>query len=146
MMLTSVAAARSASDQSRDSRSARIAAPADSRLTADSGHSRDITQPDASVVIYVSIAFLLRGESYCVYDSAYVSAPKENGSWQTPAHQIQNCGSATPMTTPAMAPPKHGPMNGRPPRHESNACAAAHWRSNAGAPNGRSRIAKSMES
>src|SRR5271163_2344549 len=43
MMLTPVAAASSASDQSRDSRNARMAAPADSRLTARSGHGPDVT-------------------------------------------------------------------------------------------------------
>src|SRR5262249_20311586 len=50
MMLTPVAAARSANDQSRDSRSARIAAPADSRLIARSGHSRILHRPPASLV------------------------------------------------------------------------------------------------
>src|ERR1700722_860985 len=67
MMLTPVAAARSASDQSRDSRSARIAAPADSRLIARSGHTRILHRPPTSSLdirfYHVSLA---RGCHVCI--------------------------------------------------------------------------------
>src|SRR3979411_1867009 len=56
MMLTPVAAASSARDQSCDSRNARMAAPADSRLTAGSGHRPDITQPWCSRYVYTVLS------------------------------------------------------------------------------------------
>jgi len=55
-MLTPVAAASSASDQSRDSRNARMAAPADSRLTADSGHRPDITHSTCPSSVYTLLS------------------------------------------------------------------------------------------
>src|ERR1700758_604072 len=75
MMLTPVAEAKSASDQSRDSRSSRIAAPADSRLTAALRAYSDTTQPYALFWVYTFLSpFRLHPRAYCVYASAYVSA------------------------------------------------------------------------
>ena len=56
MMLTPVADEKSASDQSRDSRSSRIAAPADSRLTAALRAYSDTTQPYPFSCVYTFLS------------------------------------------------------------------------------------------
>src|ERR1700757_2680391 len=56
MMLTPVAEAKSASDQSRDSRSSRIAAPAVSRLTTALRAYSDTTQPQWPSSVYTFLS------------------------------------------------------------------------------------------
>src|ERR1700677_124908 len=74
MMLTPVTGARSASDQLRDSRSSRIAAPAVSRLTAAlRPYCGYYTALSVYLDIYDFVSFLLRGGSSCVYAFVYVS-------------------------------------------------------------------------
>src|SRR6202020_2012354 len=67
MTLTPVAAASSASDQSCDSRNARIAAPADSRLTTGSGHGPDITQAVRHLIVYTFLSRFSCGGPGVVY-------------------------------------------------------------------------------
>src|SRR6202000_1991844 len=124
MMLTPVSVAKSASDQSRDSRSARMAAPADSRLIAASGHKAGFYTAGATVLwIYVFIAFTLRAQSISVYAFAYVSLDEETARWHTLALTTRNFGSATPTTTTETAPRRHALTSGRPPRLGSPAAA-----------------------
>src|SRR5215469_9535163 len=126
MMLTPVAAARSASDQSRDSRSARIAAPADSRLIARSGHRPDITQPTGFVCGYTFLSrFACAGSAYVYTLLPTFQLEKETSTWDIPAQPTRNYGSVTPTTTTVTAQRRHAPTSGQPPRRGSNACAAA---------------------
>jgi len=60
-----------------------------------------------------------------------------------PCATDRNYGSATPMTMTVTARQRHVPMSDPPPRPVSNACAAAHWRNNASAPNTPSHTARS---
>src|ERR1700744_5671570 len=77
MMLTPVTEAKSASDQLRDSRSSRIAAPADSRLIAAlRPYSGYYTELPAHLDIYVFISLLLRAGLGCVYAFVYVSTAR----------------------------------------------------------------------
>src|ERR1700678_862577 len=77
MMLTPVTEAKSASDQLRDSRSSRIAAPADSRLTAAlRPYFGYYTASSAHYGIYVFVSFLLRAGRSCVYAFVYVSTAR----------------------------------------------------------------------
>src|SRR5436305_10481354 len=141
MMLTPVAAARSASDQSRDSRNARMAAPADSRLTARSGHRPDITHAGPSPWAYTFLSRFSCAGCLYVYTLLPTFRHTRRPTWDIPAQPTRNYGSATPTTTVVTARPRPAPTNGPPPRQGSNACAAAPWRSSVGAPSTPSPIA-----
>src|SRR5689334_22453464 len=112
MLLTPVAAARSASDQSRDSRNARIAAPADSPVTARSGHGPAITQMTSRQPY---IRFYLVSLALCaaaIYASDYVSLLTRRPTWHTPAQPTRNYSSATPTTTSVTAPRRRAHTSG----------------------------------
>ena len=119
-MLTSVAAARSASDLSRDSAARTIAAPADSRLTTKNpGHGRICTTPAGShTFIYEFSRFLFGAARAHVYYAFRIRSDSSRRSVhdRTPAHSIRIYHSATPITTPAIAHQERGPMSGRPAR------------------------------
>src|SRR5580698_1619202 len=113
MMLTPVTEAKSASDQLRDSRRSRIAAPADSRLTAALRPYSDITQPSGMSWVYTFLSRFSCQQGTDVYTLLYT---KEAERWVTRAQSTQRCGSATPTMTVATAPPRRAPTNSPPLR------------------------------
>src|ERR1700739_4673082 len=102
MTLTPVAAASSASDQSRDSRNARRAAPADSRLTAGSGHRPDITQAGVGIPVYTFLSRFSCAWLSHVYTLSPTFDRIGDQPWDIPAQPTRNCGSATPTMTAAV--------------------------------------------
>src|SRR5246127_3272724 len=99
MTLTPVAAASSASDQSRDSRNARMAAPAVSRLTAGSGHRPDITQAGPPSKVYTFLSRFCCADHFYVYTLLPTFHLTRRPTWDIPAQLTRNFGSAIPTMT-----------------------------------------------
>src|SRR6185437_6893179 len=129
MMLTPVTEAKSASDQLRDSRSSRIAAPADSRLNAALRPYPDTTYGARPVLPYTFLSPSLANHMLLVIRFRIRFDTKEADRWVTRAQSTRRCGSDTPTTTAATAPPRRVPTNSRPPKRGCNACADARLRS-----------------
>ena len=84
--------------------------------------------------IYVFVSFLLPlATSFCIRFCIRFDA-KGGRQWDIRAQSTRSCGSATPMTTAATAPPRRAPTNSPPPRRGCSACGAALWPSSDGAP------------
>src|ERR1700710_2195126 len=84
MMLTPVTEAKSARDQLRDSRNSRIAAPADSRLTAALRPYPDITQPYPLSWVYTFLSRFSCQTTVAVYTLPYTFRDEGGGQMGHP--------------------------------------------------------------